>query len=241
MSTLMNFPLPPPWRSETVNDSPVYINDVTGEETSVHPLEQYLSSFETKEVSNGVCTLSSTKESGKSSAQPAATGDDCLAFRCEWKELGLNGNVLSYGMNLCYFPGDKHFEITFDGVHASWVFSKIDGPYGPLDEDDLFLGAKVKVFDRHLTISTANAHICHMIDRKEKLLKKRRAWLQEKIETIGAIPVVKRNVQSAIKHISRADQKPGTANLRRLQNEISRLTEQMGELGLSHMISRMPN
>jgi hypothetical protein len=176
---LASFPPPPPWRKELNGESVVYINEVTGEKSDVHPLANY---FNQNEASQSV-------ESPLFSASKLSTDEksESLLFRCEWKEIGLMGNIYSYGMSLCYFPSDYHIEISFDGVDALWSFSRVDGPYGPIDENDLFIGSKITIFDRHLTITSANAHICHLIDTKELVLKKRRAWLQAKIETVGKI------------------------------------------------------
>ena len=83
-------------------------------------------------------------------------------FRCQWKESGLFG-IQAYGMIIRFFT-DGSTQVKFDGVDAEWIFTVLDGPYGPVDKYDLFIGAKVKVFGRHLTISSANVSVCHEID-----------------------------------------------------------------------------
>lgn len=179
---LEHFPPPPPWRRQKLGDKITYINDISGEETETHPLTSYFTQAaalqDEDSLSNHMTHLPEEDIS-------VSTEDQMMIFRCEWKEVGLLGHVLSYGMNLCYYRNDHHFEITFDGVRACWRFSRLDGPYGPLDEDDLFIGSKITVFDRHLTISSANSHICQMIDHKGQLLRKRISWLQSKLESIG--------------------------------------------------------
>jgi hypothetical protein len=75
-----------------------------------------------------------------------------------------------------------------------------------------------------------------MIDNMEKKMKKKRAYLQEKIEMLGVIPVVKRVTQDRVRNITRSSSKTGHGNLRQLQNEVLKLSEQMGDLGLAHLI-----
>jgi hypothetical protein len=194
MMSLENFPPPPPWRRESAagdeGESVRYINDVTGEVSDAHPLANY---FQQQKEENEKTDLAEEEGSQiiylpEEEISVSGSEDQMLLFRCEWKEVGLLGHVLSYGMNLCFYRDDHHFEVTFDGVRACWKFTRIDGPYGPLNEDDLFIGSKITVFDRHLTITSANSHVCQMIDHKGQLLKKRISWLQSKLESIGKIP-----------------------------------------------------
>lgn len=246
------FPPPPPWRREKddISNEVKYKNDVTGEVSDVHPLQvhfdqksQEVSNCQSKEhkeistkdtentSSNIVCEI----ESGKVEEEDFCGGEH-MDFRCEWKEIGLMGNTLSYGLTLKYYVEDKHFELVFDGVDAVWKYSKLDGIYGPIDEFDLFIGSKLSIFGRHLSISSTNSDICRLIDKKESKLKKKRAYMQEKIETVGSLPCVRRETQDRIRNITRSSSKTGHGNLRRLRNEILKLSEQMGELGLSHLI-----
>lgn len=205
-----SFPPPPPWRRIITNEKTYYINDISGEETDIHPLTSYFNQLNEKkkkqttqfteklldeETSRQIINEDDQEDQKNEEKQleyshqqyQEEIEEESLLFRCEWKEIGLLGHVLSYGMNLLFFPNDQHFEITFDGVRACWRFSRIDGPYGPIDEDDLFIGSKIIVFDRHLTITSANSDICRMIDAKGLLLKKRISWLQAKLEAIGKL------------------------------------------------------
>lgn len=271
MMSLVNFPPPPPWRQERTAGGDEgeggvrYINDVTGEVSDTHPLANYFQQQQSSgENKNQKTTEEMVNEEGsqieyhpEEELSVSTSEDQMLLFRCEWKEIGLLGQVLSYGMNLCFYRDDHHFEITFDGVRACWKFTRIDGPYGPLDEDDLFIGSKITVFDRHLTITSANSHVCQMIDHKGQLLKKRISWLQSKLESIGdpipthiplliissigAVPVVKRETKAPTQHIIRSSKAFGTDNLRRLRNEIAKLCEQMGSLGIGHLVAKLPN
>lgn len=240
LEMLESFPPPPPWRKE-VDDTTaqvVFVNDVTGEKTNTHPLLVHLQ----KEA----CLRDESKEESHEDEAPLEfpddkrqeefCGGDHLDFRCEWKEIGLKGNIMSYGMTLRYFLEDKHFELAFDGVDATWKYSKLDGKYGPLDKYDLYIGSQITLFGRHLSISSTNCDICRMIDTTENKMKKKRAYLQDKIEMVGAIPIVKRASQDRIRDITRSSSKTGHGNLRQLRNEILKLSEQMGSLGISHLV-----
>ena len=257
-STMLDmFPPPPPWRREAneATEEVMYINDVTGEKSDIHPLQSHFDqknqSNESEQQdqnqdqnqdqeslsSNGREVFLDTRSNcGDEGQNEEFCGGEHFDFRCEWKETGLMGNVLSYGLTLKYYLEDKHFELVFDGVDALWKYSKMDGVYGPIDKYDLFIGSKITFFGRHLSISSTNSNICRLIDKTENSLKKKRTYLQEKIEMIGAIPIVKRVAQERIRNITRSSSKTGHGNLRQLRNECLKLSEQMGELGLTHLI-----
>ena len=196
---IRNIPLPPPWREEILGDEIVYVNGLNGRKTNTHPLQEYFSQnvedaencssieYNQSPIAANPPIEYNQDESPASLKKSSSRRPAFLPFRCEWKEVTLNGLCKTYGMDLLYFLDDKKFEITFDGVHASWVLSRIDGPYGPLDETDLFIGAKIKIFDRHLSITSSNSHVCLMIDKRAEALIKRRNWLQQKIEVFGEL------------------------------------------------------
>lgn len=259
-ATLEMFPPPPPWRKE-VNSSTgevMYFNDVTGEKTDTHPLQAHFDNknnqtnepeqdqnedqnedLERDQASSSTkdrdVFLDTRSDFGDEKTEEFCGGEH-YDFRCEWKELGLKGNIMSYGLTLKYFLEDKHFELVFDGVDAVWKYSKMDGIYGPIDKYDLFIGSKITFFGRHLSISSTNSNICRIIDNTENKMKKKREYLQQKIEMIGAIPIVKRAAQERIREITRSSSKTGHGNLRKIRNECMKLSEQMGELGLTHLI-----
>lgn len=249
------FPPPPPWRKETnaATNEVLYINDVTGEKTEIHPLQEHFDRKnpaqnqtndddqdpEQASLSSNGCDNSFVDSRSDVPGEDKVEefcGGEHYDFRCEWKELGLMGNILSYGLTLKYFLEDKHFELVFDGVDAVWKYSKMDGKYGPIDKYDLFIGSKITFFGRHLSISSTTSDICRVIDKTEKKMKAKRAYLQDKIEMIGANPVVRRDSQDRIRNITRSTSKTGHGNLRQLKNECLKLAEQMGELGLTHLI-----
>lgn len=116
------------------------------------------------------------------------------------------------------------------------AFFTARGPHGPIERHDLFIGAKVKVFGRHLTITTASASTCHWIDVEGKRLLKQQEWLREKIESVRATPCVRRPVPLAIKHIVRASRSAGNTDLRRLLDQNAKLGEQAANLGLAQCL-----
>jgi hypothetical protein len=63
-------------------------------------------------------------------------------FRCHWKELNLYGEKQSFGLTIRYYDEDGRTIVKFDGLDGGWHLTTLDGPYGPLDRNDLFLGAK---------------------------------------------------------------------------------------------------
>lgn len=159
-------------------------------------------------------------------------------FHCHWKELGLFGDTNSYGLTIRYNIEDGSSIIKFDGVDAKWYMNALEGAYGPVERWDLFIGAKVKIFGRHLTITSANASVCHWNDVQAKKLQKKQEWLRQKIESVGAVPIVRRQVPVCIKHIVRASKAEGRTDLRRLFNENTKLYEQLVKLGLGHVLEK---
>jgi hypothetical protein len=155
-------------------------------------------------------------------------------FRCVWRELNLMGETNAYGITIRYYP-DGQTVIKFDGVDGSWFFSQMYGPYGPIDRYDLFVGAKVTVFGRHLTISAAGASQCHWIEEEGARLSKQQEWLQQRVESVGAVCCVKRAPpQGPLQHNGRSSKPAGGINLRWLQNGNNKLLEQLATLGMSH-------
>lgn len=159
-------------------------------------------------------------------------------FHCHWKELGLFGDTNTYGLTIRYNIEDGSSIVKFDGVDAKWHMNALEGPYGPIERWDLFIGAKVRIFGRHLTITSANATVCHWNDVQAKKLQKKQEWLRQKIESVGAVPIVRRQVPVCIKHIVRASKAEGRSDLRRLYNENAKLYEQLAKLGLSYTLEK---
>lgn len=230
------FPPPPPWRKEVNADgSTRYINDINGEISETHPLQHVAKQVESPKP------LLEAMQSGEYTITTEASKEikgETFDFRCTWQEVGLMGNIYSYGVSLRYFASDQHVEIRFDGVEAAWVFNKLLGPYGPVDRNDLFVGAQIKIFGRHLSITSTTADICMDIDKRAEHFQKEKAWLQSKIESVGAVPAIRREAQTTTRNITRHSNQSGRYNLRKMYNDNVKLKGQMGELGIGHMLAR---
>ena len=166
-------------------------------------------------------------------------GDKYEEFLCLWREYRLLGGVNSYCLKLRYFSNTKRIDLLFEGVEACWSYPEglHNGKSNMLvDENDLFLGSQLNIFGRHISITSASADICMAIDLRAEALLKRRAWLQGKIELVGAIPVIRRDAPTAIRNIVRHSNHSGRSDLRKLININLKLQEQLVDLGLSHVL-----
>ena len=161
-------------------------------------------------------------------------------FRCDWKEKSLFDEVGKdiYGLTIRFFVDDDRTMVKFDGEGA-WRDHIVEGQYGPIERCDLFMDSKVRIFGRALTVTSTAASTCHWIYNEGVQLKKRQDWLQQKIESGGAVPVVKRLPPVAIKG-SRPIKSEGQTNLRRLHVENIKLSEQLIKLGLGHFLKKNP-
>lgn len=161
-----------------------------------------------------------------------------VEFRCNWKEKGLFGNTNAFGLVIRYYSSQK-IMVCFDDVDAKWEFSQLEGPHGPLSRYDLFVGAKVKLFGRTLTICSCNATVCHAIEMEGQRLAKKANWLQSKIESVGMQPCIKRTSDAGgtvIRHISRSSKSYGSVNLRKSSLANMKLREQMIAIGLQQVL-----
>lgn len=239
-------PLPPPWRRDQDGS---YVNEYTGEVSDRHPAQRFV-------PMSGALVPAAPEEDPQQTGRPyhgevggegsqvttatalttttSRKGVKSWDFRCMWKELGLFGNVNSYGLMIRYYE-DGETVIKFDGLDGKWHFSQLEGPYGPVDRYDLFVGAKIRVFGRHLTISATSASTCQWIDEEGKRLMKKQDWLQSKIESVGSTPVVRRNPRIGEKCDFMKKANSGNADLRRLCNENAKLKEQLAQLGMARI------
>lgn len=256
MTKLSEFPVPPPWRIvlSTDDDNPLYINEITGQEISYHPLEKIMNQLTvSSELEGDTCTdIGKSSYISESPEVELSQNDNvdknvCLTsvekssstyveFRCQWQESSRVGNVLPYGVLIRYFEFDSHVEISFDGMDGAWAYSYLESMYGPVDRYDLFLGGHVKLFGRNLTIFSANSEVCHWIDNEGNEMKKYIEWLQDKIECVGVVPVIKKCPPIPIRHVNRSCEASGRVNLRKLQIDVAKLREQICDLGLAHVL-----
>ena len=233
-------PLPPPWVVNPSGDG--WLNQITQAVSLEHPWELFIRAKgipPQSEEDGGVLLGRPPYEFGSDESRAVALVSDGAStrglhwdFRCVWKELGLFGHVNSYGLTIRYFE-DGRTVIKFDGLDGKWMFSQLLGSHGPLDRYDFFVGAKVRIFGRHLTISSTNASTCQWIDDEGKRLLKKQDWLQSRIESVGAVPAVRRNEPIGIKCNFTRKGNSGNADLRRIHSENTKLLEQLASLGMA--------
>lgn len=159
-------------------------------------------------------------------------------YHCQWTERDLFGKVNLYGLTLRFYDEQQKTVIRFDGLVGEWVYSVIQGPYGPLEHIDFFIGAKITVFGRHLTISSASGSAIRWIEKERKRLDKQQEMFREKIMAVGKVPCVKGKQTDIVRHITRgADTLPGHTDLRKLLTYNARLGAQLASLGLSEQLN----
>lgn len=159
-------------------------------------------------------------------------------FHCQWTERDLFGKVNLYGITLRFYEEQQKTVIRFDGLVGEWVYSVLQGPYGPLEHIDFFIGAKITVFGRHLTISSASGSSIRWIERERKRLEKQEEAFREKILAVGKVPCVKGKQVNIVRHITRGSETvPGHTDLRKLLMFNARLGAQLASLGLSDQLN----
>ena len=150
------------------------------------------------------------------------------------------GSNRFYNAVLRYYHDSCKCTIKFDGIDAVWRYATLEGEFGPLNRYDLYIGAQIQLFGRHLTIMTSTAVVCRWIDEEASFLEMQRLWLQEKISASGNQPIIKKEPQFQIQHVERITKTTGTKNLRRIFTQVCKLKEQLVDLGLGHFIVSIP-
>lgn len=169
-------------------------------------------------------------------SQPSA--QELLEYHCQWKERSLFGLVSVYGLTLRYNLADGTTSVRFDGVvDSEWTFTALKGSHGAIEPHDLTIGAKVEVFGRHLSISSANSAAVRWIEREAKRLTKLQAKFRRKIVSVGQKPIIREPEQEVIRHVGRDEKKAGGVNLRKMLAETAKLGEQLAQLGLADLIA----
>jgi hypothetical protein len=175
-------------------------------------------------------------EGGSGTRTNTKNNPNVLEYHCQWKERNLFGHLSVYGLTLRYNIQDGTTSVRFDGVSDSeWTFAALKGPYGAIEPHDLFVGAKIEIFGRHLTISSGNSHALHWIVHEAHRLQKLQEKFRLKIESVGHKPIVKPHERKVINHITRDVKTAGHVNLRKILNDTARLGEQLAQLGLAEI------
>lgn len=261
-------PVPPPWRENDEGEG--WVNDITEEVVLEHPLKRVLDRKRAKEGSSDLVSAGNGMGETKDDSQavvpvdmPASGAMQLMPienesarkltmpsskalrgrysdYRCQWKEKGLFGETNSYGLMLRYYE-DGSTDIRFDGVDGMWVATQLEGHYGPMEKIDLFVGAKIKIFGRHLSINSTGASTTHWIEEEGKRLMKQQNWLQERVESVGKVPVVRRPPPVGPLSFSGRSNKPaGGDNLRMITVNNGKLLEQLATLGMGHCGDSLP-
>ncbi len=169
-----------------------------------------------------------------SSSGAGRRGEVHYDYHCQWSERDAFGKVILYGLTLRVVPDDMgKIYIKFDGMAGQWEYAALKGPYGSLELHDLFIGAKLNVFGRHLSISSANHEALRWIDKEQQHLMKQQENFRKLIERVGQVPVVRRPAAKAVQHITRDVKTKGQVNLRNLLKDNAKLGEQLASLGLT--------
>lgn len=267
MVDISSLPVPPPWsevhsRDRDGEPTVTYVHDVTGEATTEHPLARLQRRQEERrrlaEQGDGLgpgAEQADGQPSGPRSSEVAPhspipevdAGEDVQDesadysdFDCKWKECSAGTKDRYYSVTLRYFNDSGRMAVRFTGLSAVWKYSTLQGVYGPLTRYDLFIGAQITLFSRHLTVKTTTANVCHWIDNEAELLERQRLWLQEKISSSGVVPVVRKEPHLQLRHVERLTSTTGTKNLRKIHIQVCKLREQLCDLGLEHFADMMP-
>lgn len=260
--------LPPFIRAVERKGSTTYLNDVTGEMNSIHPLDRFKSLMRMSYADEKLAEDGGEQDGANASKElflnetsgdtnnnndisehihnlndreivmtPTTTKSESgqlMEYHCQWKERNAFGQMSMYGLTLRYDQENGTTSVRFDGVsNSDWTFTALKGPYGLLEPHDLYVGAKVEVFGRHLTISTANSAAVKWIERESRRLTALQAKFRKRIESVGQKPVVIAPRPQVVRHVERENKKAGQINLRKLLSDISKLGDQLAQLGLA--------
>jgi hypothetical protein len=121
MNGIENF-LPPHWIIDDCDNGEIYLNIVTGEKTTEHPLSRYNNLKRNIERSTGQertedFTLTAIEDfepldGNKGMIQERR--DSNFDYHCQWSERDATGKVNNFGLTIRYFSHEK-IMIKFDG------------------------------------------------------------------------------------------------------------------------------
>jgi hypothetical protein len=254
--------LPPNWQKD--DNTNIFFNDLTNKRLNKNPFSLYLeirenylnnddsnTIWEEFQVGNDYSGLSSSEN--KPDFEPSNEVLDktqnsnkeltkmkkniFFEFYTKWNERDLFGKIIIYGLSIRFDDENQTSMVKFDGANNEWIPTVLDGPYGPIELYDLYVGSTIKIFGRHLTISGANSKVIQWIEKEHKKLLKQQVFYQKKIESIGETPIIKRQgYKDTILHITRPMNVPGHYNLRKLTIDNNKLGEQLAHLGLANQL-----
>lgn len=258
---IISMPLPPPWRKEEEGGEIIYFNEISGERTRSHPFLACFANQQSDQTQRREDELVADGQEGSSLDHPVDNIEHLMPsllereedqdslleskpakqvlfeYHCQWNERDVFGKVTLYGLTIRVNPLDSsHTFIRFDGMDGQWEYVALKGPHGSLELHDLFIGAKVTVFGRHLTISSANLAAVQWVEKEHKRLLKQQDIFRRKIENVGQVPVVRKSDAQSVKHITRDAKIKGQVNLRAVLKDNAKLGEQLANLGLASRV-----
>lgn len=154
------------------------------------------------------------------------------AYKCQWNERDCFGKVSLYGLTIRYYE-DNSTLIKFDGIQGEWFYSSLQGDYGPITHHDLYIGAKINIFGRHLTISSANGAAIQWSEKEYKRLMAQQQAYHNKILSVRETPCIRLKEPKAVRNITRDDKSAANVDLRKVLIDNAKLGEQLVNLGLS--------
>lgn len=170
-------------------------------------------------------------------APTSSSSEGFADFRCEWQETGLFGDTSAFGLTIRFFPGDGRALVRLDGEGRRWEPAAVTTRHGAAERWDMFVGSKVVVFGRTLSIGSSSFEVCREIERLGDRLRARQSWLRSRVEAVGGVPVVRgpglEPLVLDFRHTS-----SGRSNLRKLATENNRLAEQLCALGMGHLLAQ---
>jgi hypothetical protein len=153
-------------------------------------------------------------------------------YKCQWNERDCNGKVSLYGLTVRFYE-DNSTLIKFDGIDGEWVYSALQGTHGPITHHDLFIGARLVIFGRHLTVSSANAASIRWSEKEFKRLNQQQEAFRKRILSVGHIPCSRLKEPDTVRHITRNEKSAANHDLRKVLIETGKLGEQLVALGLA--------
>jgi hypothetical protein len=89
-----------------------------------------------------------------------------------------------------------------------------------------------------MSIASCSASACRWIEDEAVRLSKQQEWLQQRVESVGAVPVVQRAPpEGPLQHQGRSSKPAGSDNLRMKAVNNAKLAEQLAILGMASCVA----
>lgn len=227
-------PLVPPWEARVVGgDSPSvqFVDTISGDVTTEHPgLRCLLQLIREREPDRRSVPLERSPTSTLSSrpsttnSKPRGTAAPLTAeleFTSWWKELSIEGAMVTHKLVLTHDLQTGFFRVCIDDSSLELEVDKLDGKYGIVEPIDLFVGATITLFGKKVTLMRASSATVRWIEAQAVRFNRIIRKLREQLRVYGIEPV-------SVPHRPRLEGRgPGSTNLRLLRREIDMLQEQL--------------